>query len=436
MNAVSQLTGQSISPALAAGASAASAHPSSLRWIVAQEGSRQSYAVPVSFHRLGQLQRMYTDVWCRWGRGLLRHGPAGARSLATRFEPSLPSARVVSFNSGAILGRSLYHFRRHQYSSEDHAQEFIRFGRWFAERVRRELVRSDLAPGRDVFFGFNTNCLETLEDLKQRGVFTVVDQVDPGRVEEELIMEEVKRWPGWTTTPDRLPKAYWDRLQREWELANLVLVNSEWSAHALVQQGVPAEKIIIVPLAIDLARDHRSTPVKPQGRLKVLWLGSVILRKGIQYLVEAARRLQGEDIEFLLAGPLGIAPEVVRTFPPSIKLLGRITRDQLSAVYEQAHVFVLPTLSDGFAITQLEAMAHGLPVITTPNCGRVVTDGLDGLIVPPRDSLALAEALAAVNADRDWLCDMSRNALQKVRSYDLPSNAQLINALVMRRMVS
>jgi glycosyltransferase involved in cell wall biosynthesis len=94
-------------------------------------------------------------------------------------------------------------------------------------------------------------------------------------------------------------------------------------------------------------------------------------------------------------------------------------------------VFVLPTLSDGFAITQLEAMAHGLPVVTTPNCGRVVTDGVDGFIVPARDSRALADALVRLDSDRSLLREMSRNALQTVKRYDLPSNAKLINALVL-----
>jgi glycosyltransferase involved in cell wall biosynthesis len=171
-------------------------------------------------------------------------------------------------------------------------------------------------------------------------------------------------------------------------------------------------------------------PVKAQGNLKVLWLGGVILRKGIPYLIEAARSLQSQNIEFLLAGPLGISQTAVQSFPPNVKILGRITRDLLSEVYRQAHVFVLPTISDGFAITQLEAMAHGLPVVATPNCGRVVTDGVDGIIIPARDSEPLAEALAKLDKDRKLLQAMSANALKTVQAYDLPSNARLIQTLV------
>ena len=225
-------------------------------------------------------------------------------------------------------------------------------------------------------------------------------------------------------------QSYWDRIAAEWDAADLVLVNSQWSADALTKQGVPEDKIIIAPQAIDFARSHTTAPVVAQGPLKVLWLGSIILRKGIQYLVEAARLLQKRKIEFLVAGSLGISDAAVASFPENVKTIGRITRDQLHDIYRQAHVFVLPTLSDGFAITQLEAMAHALPVVATPNCGRVVTDGVDGFIVPARDSQALAEALVRFDNDRNMLRAMSENALRTALRHDLPSNGIAIQKLV------
>lgn len=397
-----------------------------------QEGSRQTYAVPVAFQRLQVLRLMYVDIWWDWARSLMRHGPAGARALATRYNHEIPRDRIVSFTPKAALWRAAQHFRRHMPSRGELSEDFCAFGRWLAVRVRQHLARLDLDPAVDCFFGFNSNCLETLEMLKSRGVFTVLDQVDPALVEEDLVIEEAERWPGWEGIPGRTSQDYWDRIKAEWSLTDVVLVNSDWSRQALVQQGVPVEKIIVVPLALDLHRDRLPPPINPRGNLKVIWLGSVILRKGIQYLVEAARKLERTGIEFLLAGRIGISEEALRTFPGNIKVLGRVTRDQLSVFYRQAHVFVLPTISDGFAVTQLEAMAHGLPVITTPNCGRVVTHGVDGMIVPARDSQALAEALASLDADRSLLQEMSVNALQTIHRFDLPSNARLIQNEVIR----
>ncbi|HTA31364.1 MAG TPA: glycosyltransferase family 4 protein [Candidatus Cybelea sp.] len=400
------------------------------RWIVAQEGSRQTYGVPLAFHRLGKLRILYADIWCRLGRGLLRRGPSGTRALATRFHAGIPKNLVVSFSPAAILAKSWLHFRRARIGPSELSAEYCRFGRWYAGRIRRHLEGVELDPESDCFFGFNTNCLELMDFLKERRVFTVIDQVDPARVEEDMILEEVERWPGWAAAPGRMTDQYWQRIEAEWKAADCVLANSDWSRKALIRQGVASEKIIVVPLALELGHREDLSPVDPVGPLKVLWLGNVALRKGIPYLVEAARSLQKQNIEFVLAGPLAISQQAVKSFPANITILGRVTRDHLHRVYRQAHVFVLPTISDGFAITQLEAMAHGLPVVTTPNCGQVVTHGLDGFIVPARDGQALADALARLDADRPLLREMSRHALQTVKQYDLPSNARLINKLV------
>ena len=229
--------------------------PKPLRWIVGQEGSRQSYAVPLAFDQLGKLRLFYADIWCRHGRSLLKKGPKGFRALAGRFNNQIPADRVVSFDWSAILFRTLQHFRHGRRSPAELGDAFCRFGRWFALRMRNHLETIELDPQQDAFFGFDTNSLEAMELLKQRGIFTILDQVDPGQLHDDLVIEETERWPGWQKLPGRMPQSYWDRRQAEWRTADLVLVNSEWSEQAIIRQGVPKEKIIVVPLAIDLAHD-------------------------------------------------------------------------------------------------------------------------------------------------------------------------------------
>lgn len=405
--------------------------PDSRRWIVAQEGSRQSYAVPISFHRLNMLRTFYVDTWSPWGRWALARGPHLMRALSTHFAPDLPSERVVSFTGSVLRSRVMFHLRKQNLTNEELSGEFCRFGERFASLVRGHLRRQELDSSNDFFFGFNTNCLETLEHLRERGITTVVDQVDPGKVEEDLCVEEAERWAGWARVPGRMSPGYWDRLRAEWHIADLVLVNSEWSAEALIRQGVSREKLIVVPLALDAPRRKPRPELTHSAGLKVLWLGSVILRKGIQYLAEAAKLLEGSRIEFTLAGPVGISEKAVRSFPANMKLVGTVTRDQVAQLYQSSQVFVLPTLSDGFAITQLEAMSHGLPVVTTPNCGKVVTDGADGWIVPARNGPALAEALRHLQSNPDLLKAMSDNAVATAAKFDLPSNAASIHRLTL-----
>ena len=398
-----------------------------LSWFVSQIGAREHYATPRALHARGELQTLYTEAWCRWGAGLLSRGPGAARALAGHRHADIPGSRVVAFTFRALLDD----FRgacSPTVATEERYREFLRVGLQFANRVNRHLLRRPLDPQRHAFFGYSTGCLETLVPLHDRGIFTVVGQIDPARVHEQMVFEEAQRWPGWQALPGRIPEDYYNRLAQEWKLANLVLVNSEWSKGALLQQGVPAGKIIVVPLAYepDAAPPQRRLRSNAERPLTVLWLGSVILVKGIQYLLQAAKRLSSTRVEFIVAGPVGIAERIISEAPVSVKFIGRLTRDRTAEVYRSADIFVLTTISDGFAITQLEAMAHGLPVIASPNCGRVVDEGVDGLIVPARDAEALAAAIARLDGDRALLAEMSVKALAKSRLYSLDNFARIL----------
>jgi glycosyltransferase involved in cell wall biosynthesis len=145
----------------------------------------------------------------------------------------------------------------------------------------------------------------------------------------------------------------------------------------------------------------------------------VNVRKGIGYLLEAARLLEGEPVEFVVAGPLQIRKEVVTNAAKNIRWLGPVPRSEASEMYAQSDIFVLPTLSDGFAITQLEALAHGCPVITTLNCGRVVLDGITGFTVPPRDASALSKALQTFITDRSLAIEMAVACKRSIKAFSI-----------------
>jgi glycosyltransferase involved in cell wall biosynthesis len=401
-----------------------------LRWTVSQVGARQHYGIPRGFERVGTLRALYTDAWCRWGRPLLGMGPMTARALAARHHPEVPGRKVISFTPSSV-----YHSLRAQSARgvADSYREYLRVGRWFATRVNADLERRQLVPGHDAFFGFNSASLETIQLMRSRDILTVLDQIDPGRFEEERVMEERRKWPGWQRDTERIPPEYFDRISREWALCDIVVVNSDWSKSALRTQGVPGSKIVVAPIAYETPPASAGQDPGVRGAsatLTVLWLGTVNLRKGIQYLIDSARTLAGEDIRFLVAGPIEISDEAKASAPPNVSFLGRVNRSEAGDLYRRADLFVLPTISDGFAITQLEAMGHGLPVITTPNCGQVVTDAVDGFIVAAGDSAPLSAAILSLHRDRRQLRRMSAAARANVARFELPRQTKYLESAI------
>jgi glycosyltransferase involved in cell wall biosynthesis len=393
------------------------------RWIVSMIGSREHYAPARALHSRGLLERFYTDLWFPHGRSLLLRGPGPARRLAGRFHPDLPSSKVTAFNLAGLLDLAAYEI--HQRADKDRLRDFfIREAQRFARRVARDIrVRGlDREPG--VFFGFKPASLETFQALQGSPMTLVLDQIDAAVEHNTILWAEDEKWPGWAPTPAVLSEELQKRWSEEWRLADAIFANSEWTKKALVKQGVEPEKITIGPLAYEARVGGSPRVAKLQSQpLRVLWVASLYLGKGIQYLIEAARGMDPAKFEFIVVGGIGITRKGLDLAPKNMRFTGLVPKNETVRHYQEADVYVLPTLSDGFAITQIEAMAHGLPVITTPNCGEVVTHGVDGLIVPAGDADALRAALERLERNRDEAAAMSRAALEKAKQFTLENYA-------------
>jgi glycosyltransferase involved in cell wall biosynthesis len=294
-------------------------------------------------------------------------------------------------------------------------------------------------PPHEVFFGYSYASLEALEAEKDRGVFTIVDQIDPGPMEYRLVAEEMDKHPELAGPPAPFPTEHYARARREWEVADVIVVNSEWSRDAIIKEGADPAKVKVLPLAYEPGMDQ-SPKSKVQSRandkakLKVLWLGQVNVRKGIGYVLEAARLLEGEPVDFIVAGPLQIRKEVVANAPKNMRWMGPVPRNEASKLYAQSDVFVLPTLSDGFALTQLEALAHALPVVVTPNCGWVVEEAVTGFVIPPRDSMTLAKALLKFIRDRELAHEMVPACIKAATSFSVDDYGLGLVSVIQKRL--
>lgn len=358
------------------------------------------------------LAQLYTDFWS--GALVRKWGPP---QLAGRYHGELADAPVTGLHYPFL--RSALRNTLFKKTGSALYLEFARYGKAFSRGVARRIQREYSSLNDHLFFAYDTGFLEAGSMAKARGAFTALGQIDPGRVEFEIVREEEERFPGWALQPLEVPESYNLRREKEWEIADCIMVNSDWSAKALQQQGVPQDKITVVPLAYEIGENFRQSEKKPDKKFTVLFLGQVILRKGIQYLIQAAELLEREPVQFIVAGPLGINLKAIPRIPGNVSFRGPVPRSQIQQHYRNADVFLLPTLSDGFAITQLEAMAHSIPVIATPCCGDVVSHDQDGWIVPARNPQAIAETVRRAMEDPGKVALMGGAASRKARAFDI-----------------
>jgi glycosyltransferase involved in cell wall biosynthesis len=193
-------------------------------------------------------------------------------------------------------------------------------------------------------------------------------------------------------------------------------VNSGWSKDALIAEDVPAEKIHVIPLAYEASTDAKSferqypSSFSPRRPLRVLFLGQINLRKGVAHLLEAVQLLTGEHVVFWFVGPMQISvPEELRQHP-QVKWFGVAPRGRVEHYYRAADVFILPTLSDGFGLTQLEAQSWKLPVIASRHCGEVVRDGVNGVVIEGISGRAIADVILGLLRSPERLKTMSKRA--------------------------
>jgi len=256
----------------------------------------------------------------------------------------------------------------------------------------------------DIVYGFNGSCLELFQYAKSRGIRCILDQtIAEMSLVHKLLQEEEDLWPNWSLSPFRVKasdRQLLEREQSEQDLADRIICGSDFVKNSLIDRGISTDKISAIALgrrrdgaSLNVSLNSEKLPAKTD-KLKILFAGTVSLRKGIPYLLQALRQLQGQiPFSCKVAGSIAIKPERVAEYSDVCEFLGRVPRSQMTELYRWADVFVFPSICEGSAMVTHEALSWGLPVITTPNSGSIVTDNSNGVIVNIRDTTGIVNNL-------------------------------------------
>lgn len=384
------------------------------RVLIAHPGTQHSFHLARELERRGHLLRFWTGFAIA-GSGLSYRLfdllPRAVRErLAARIVVGVPASKLRTLES--LEWRSRIRLRRAD-------QEEMLFER--NRRFQEAIPAAEIAAA-DVVVGFDTSSWRLARRAKEMGKIFMLDQSIGHPAAKERVYSSLRQeYPAWRTSLPRKRDAHLAREREEHERADLIVVPSRFVRSTLIEEDVDPDKIRVIPFGTDLKLFHLPAPGKelaPHSKVVVLYTGAFSARKGLPVLLAAWQRLREPSAaELWLAGPGSIPDSVLRQLPDSVQVLGQRTRAELSSLMQQADAFVFPSHFEGLAQVQLEALATGLPVISTYESGaeEVILAGQNGLLVRAGDASGLTEALQRLVGDKALRLEMRKSA-EKSRS--------------------
>jgi len=366
-------------------------------WICCHLGAREHYAAPRALQRRGQLAALVTDAWASpGGPWSLVPGMTGRR-LSERYSTELAAAEVHDFTASLIA-----HEANWRVSGLQGWPLAIARNQWFQSRAA-EKVGEITVPSGSAVVAHSYAALQIFQAAKAKGLTTVLAQIDPGEAHSRILRAAADRWPEYGPPLAEPPAEYFTAWREECRLADRIIVNSEWSREMLTQADVDSAKLQVIPLPYEAeageAAFERGYPAAftPQRPLRALFVGSVATFKGVPALLESLDQLGGLPIEVRMVGP--VAATIPRRFlaDQRVKWIGAVSRSEVMDYCRDSDVLVFPSYSDGFGMAQVEAQAWRLPIIASRSSGRVVEDGVNGLLLPEVSPDAIAAALRRVS---------------------------------------
>lgn len=295
-------------------------------------------------------------------------------------------------------------------SSLDHGQA-LSFD-WGVSRMVR--------PTLGAVIGYQGTATRTFRVAGRQGVARVLDYPLAHYDEvERLLSEEVRRVPSYAATMQGPYYEPWRKRRYVEEIATadriIMLCSYHWRTFEAA--GIETERLFMAPFGVDLDLFSPRANEKP-GPFRVLFCGFITQRKGISYLVDAFREAELEDAELVFVGrPVGSRHPWIDE--PRVRHIDALPRPQLADVYRSADVVVLPSLVEGFGATPLEGMACGVPAIVSEHTfgPDLIEEGVDGWVVPVRDSAAIAQRLRLLYEDSALRRQMGAAARRKAEQH-------------------
>lgn len=287
--------------------------------------------------------------------------------------------------------------------------------------------------GLRAIYGYEDGCATTFAQAKQQGICCLYDLPIPFyQLSRSIQLEEAERFPELAASVQAIKEPAWklERKEQEIALSDHIFVASSMTQRSLLEVGVSAEKISIIPYGAPT--EYFQPQLKQDSIFRALYVGRMSPRKGVQYLLSAWKALNLPNAELLFVGSNMLPENWISPYQYYYKHVASVPHASLNKYYSSANVLVFPSLVEGFGLVLTEAMACGIPVITTPNTAGpdIITDGIEGFIVPIRDEAALQEKIEWCYQNPEALAEMGRAARLKAEQLSWQTYRYQLNQTV------
>ncbi len=385
---------------------------------VAHSGKQHSYHTAHSLLRLGALDAFYTSSYVSSPALQAWFTQKNSTFFQRRFIDGLASPYTIArwdFEIKEFLVRKLYGKGAKAFNAV--YERDMKFDAYMASQISKRESQ--------VYWGFQGSSFHSLQAAKKTGKLALCELATAHVVASRRILGEEKMLhPDWADSFDNLdfPAQYLNRLEQEPLLADYSIAASKFTEQTLKEVGLTDDKIIYLPLGLDL----RYVPYKPKNKgidnrpLKLLFAGTLTQRKGLAYLLEAIKLMPKGEVELHCIGGIQGSGKGLRPYEGLFKHIPPISQYELFDRYSEYDALVLPSVFEGFGLVIVEAMAAGLPVIATPHTmgPEVIIEGSNGYLVPIRDIESLYGAICNLrNLSEFEYLKMSSNAHESVLSF-------------------
>lgn len=269
----------------------------------------------------------------------------------------------------------------------------------FKDNLFDQFVAAQLKKSKpiDLFVGWAHYVLKSIPLIKKKARKLIIESGSCHILEQQEILRHAYFQASLAHEP--IHKNNVAKMLQEYEQADYIVTPSSFAQKSFIKHGIKPEKIIVVPCGTDVdffMQPHKTEPKK----FTVIFVGLLSIRKGVHLLLDAWQQLglPEQQAQLILVGSLQKDLRQLLAssrLPKNVIFQGPTDRQTLKRLYSCASLLVLPSLEDGFGMVIGEAFASGIPVITTTNCAGpdLITQGVNGFIVPAHDSQTLAEKI-------------------------------------------